>query len=226
MIIAIDGPVASGKSSLGKRLADELDHLFFDTGVMYRAVTFLALRELGSAEDRAAVMALAERIPIDVQPPTVADGRDCTILAQGEDITWLIRAKAVESNVSLVAAIPEVRRILTEQMRRVGLRGAVVMVGRDIGTVVLPEADHKIFLTASVEARARRRFLEAQARGDARSYADILHNLQERDRIDSSRQLAPLRAADDAIRLDTTELDLPGVLEALRNIVTPRPEAA
>ena len=226
--IAIDGPVASGKSTVGKRLADKLGYLFFDTGIMYRAVTCLALRELGAADlgSAAAVTTLAERVQIDIQPPTVDDGRDSTVLvtdprqgAEGEDITWAIRGKEVESNVSLVAAMPAVRRCLTGQMRRIGLRGQVVMVGRDVGTVILPEADLKLFLTASVEARARRRFQEEQARGGGRTYEDILANLRERDRIDSSRALAPLRAAADAVRLDTTNLDLPGVVAAIEQLV-------
>jgi cytidylate kinase len=224
-LIAIDGPVASGKSSIGKRLADRLGYLFFDTGVMYRAVTFLALRALGSADDAAAVTALARRAHIDIQPQGPADGRDCTILASLEapepasapleDITWDTRRPEVESNVSLVAAMPEVRRVLTEQMRRVGLRGRVVMVGRDVGTVILPEADLKIFLTATVESRARRRYMEVAGRGETRDQADVLANLRERDRIDSTRAVAPLRPAPDAVVLDTTELSLEDVLERL-----------
>ncbi len=216
-MIAIDGPVASGKTSIGKRLAERLGYLFFDTGVMYRAVTYLALRELGAAEDPAAVAALARRANIDVLPPTVADGRDFTILAgqPPEDITWSIRGRAVEDNVSLVAAMQAVRAILTEQMRRVGLRGRIVMVGRDVGTVILPEADLKIFLTADVETRARRRFEEVRARGEARSYEAILANLRERDRIDSSRAIAPLRSAPDAVLLDTSDMSVDEVIAAI-----------
>jgi cytidylate kinase len=225
-IIAIDGPVASGKSSIGKRLAERLGYLFFDTGVMYRAVTFLCLDELGSADDAQAVTALARRAHIDVLPPTVADGRDNTILAAiaplaggvstpeavARDITWAIRSREVEGSVSLVAAISAVREILTAQMRRVGLRGNVVMVGRDVGTVILPEADLKIFMTADVETRAQRRYEEVRARGETRAYADILANLRERDRIDSSRAIAPLRAADDAVLLDTSALSIDEVI--------------
>ncbi len=220
--IAIDGPVASGKSSIGKRLADELGYLFFDTGVMYRALTFLLLRDRVPLGDPGAVEAYAVRAHIHVQPPTIDDGRDCTVTAGGEDITWEIRGRDVEDSVSAVAALQRVRRLLTEQMRRIGRLGRVVMVGRDVGTVILPEAECKIFLTATVEARARRRFDEVQARGEVRSYADILANLQERDRIDSSRALAPLRAADDAVRLDTTDLDLAGVLAAIRRVIAAR----
>ncbi len=227
-IIAIDGPVASGKSSIGKRLADRLGYLFFDTGVMYRAVTYLALRELGSAQEAAAVTALAESAHIDVLPPTVEDGRDCTIqagVANGpvQDITWATRGKDVEDNVSLVAAVQPVRRVLTEQMRRVGLRGRVVMVGRDVGTVILPEADLKIFLDASVETRARRRYDEVRARGESRDYADIVANLRERDRIDSSRAIAPLRPAADAVHLDTTDLGLEAVIGEIEALVAVGP---
>ena len=196
---------------------------------MYRAVTFLALRELGSAQDASAVTGLARRAHIDILPPSVADGRDSTILAgygataEGgaalEDISWASRGKEVENNVSLVAAVPEVRAILTEQMRRVGLRGRVVMVGRDVGTVILPEADLKIFLTASVETRARRRFDEVAGRGEARNHADVLANLRERDRIDSSRAVAPLRPAADAVVLDTTDLSLDQVLHRIQALV-------
>lgn len=223
-MIAIDGPVASGKTSVGKRLADQLGYLFFDTGAMYRAVTYLALQELGAVTDAASVAALARRSHIDVQPSTADDGRDYSVLAGDPrvDITWAIRAPEVESSVSPVAAIPEVRRCLTEQMRRIGRRGRVVMVGRDIGTVVLPEADLKIFLTASVETRAQRRFQETRARGEARAYDEILANLRERDQIDTLRTVAPLRPAEGAVTLDTTGLDLPSVVKAIESLVAAR----
>jgi cytidylate kinase len=231
--IAIDGPVASGKSSIGKRLAERLGYLFFDTGIMYRAVTYLALRDLGSAADPAAVTDLARRAHIDVTPATVADGRDNTVLAAvapplavagapggpaapaAQDITWDIRQREVENSVSLVAALSEVRAILTEQMRRVGERGRVVMVGRDVGTVILPNAELKVFMTADVETRARRRYEEVRARGETRGYEDILTNLRERDRIDSSRAIAPLRPAADAVLLDTSSLSIEDVIQRI-----------
>lgn len=219
-IIAIDGPVASGKSSVGRTLAQKLGYLFFDTGLMYRALTYLALRDRVKLNDEEALALYTLRAHIDVRPPTVNDGRDCTVLTEGEeDITWELRSKEVEGNVSLVAAVPQVRRILTSRMRAVGLRGQVVMVGRDVGTAIVPEADCKIFLTASAEARAGRRFGETQARAEGRSFDEILHNLQERDRIDSSRQTAPLKPAEDAVVLDTTALDLPGVVSAIEQIL-------
>jgi cytidylate kinase len=227
-MIAIDGPVASGKSTVGKRLADKLGYLFFDTGVMYRAVTYLALRELAKGvNDVGAVAALAGRARIDILPTMVQDGRDSsTVLADGEDITSAIRHPEVENHVSAVSAIKDVRYYLTQQMREVGLRGQVVMVGRDVGTVILPEADLKVFLTASVETRAHRRFQEIRERGDRdadeRTYADVLANLRERDRIDSSRVTSPLRPADDAIRMDTTDLDLHEVVAAIENLIVMR----
>lgn len=224
-IIAIDGPVASGKSTVGKRLADQLGYLFFDTGLMYRAMTFLALRAGIAVSDADALARFASQAEIDVRPPTDAerDGRDATVMAGDEDITYELRSPGVENNVSPVAAVPAVRAILTAAMRRVGLRGRVVMVGRDVGTAILPEADAKIFLTASVEHRAQRRYDEISARGEGRSYDDILANLAERDRIDSSRQTAPLRAADDAALIDTSGLTLDEAVALLERHITQQP---
>ena len=221
-IIAIDGPVASGKSSVGKQLADRLGYLFFDTGLMYRALTYLALRKQVPIADAAALAAFAERTEIDIRPPEPSerDGRDATVLAGGADITASLRSGEVEASVSPVAAVPAVRAILTAAMRRVGLRGRVVMVGRDVGTAIVPEADAKIYLTASVETRAQRRYAEISARGEDRAYDEVLSNLAERDRIDSSRQTAPLRAAADAAQIDTSGLSLDEVVALLERHVT------
>jgi len=218
-IIAIDGPAASGKSTIGKLLADELGYLFFDTGVMYRAVTWVALQRGIPIEDEAAVTSLAEECEIDIQPPSKADGRNCDILVGGSDITWDIRSPEVEKFVSPVSVYPGVRRALTLQQRRIGLRGKVVMVGRDIGTVVLPEAELKIYLVASAEERARRRYKETLERNGVASYDAILAIIRQRDQIDSTRAVAPLRPAADAIILDTDPLDIPQVLEAVRSLV-------
>ena len=216
--ITIDGPAASGKSTLGLRLAARLGYLFLDTGVMYRAVTLAALQSGLSIFDETAVTRLAERIQIDVQPPVVDDGRLYTVLADGQDVTWAIRWPEVDAAVSPVSAYADVRRVLTEQMRRIGRRGAVVMVGRDIGTVVLPEADLKVYLDATVEARARRRYLETQARGGSQSEAEVLDAMRSRDRQDSSRSVAPLRAAPDARRIDTTALDEDAVVAEIERL--------
>jgi cytidylate kinase len=138
-IIAIDGPAASGKSTLGKMLADNLGYLYLDTGVMYRAVTWAALHDALTIQDEGAITELAEKINIDIRPASKEDGRNYDVWVNGVDITWEIRRPEVEANVSMVSAYPGVRSAMTNQQRRIGLRGNVVMVGRDIGTVVLPE---------------------------------------------------------------------------------------
>lgn len=205
-IIAIDGPAASGKSTIGLRLANALGYLFFDTGVMYRAVTWLALERGIAIQDEPAVTQLAEEAHIDVAPASKSDGRTCDVLVDGQDITWETRTSKVEAQVSPVSAYRGVRSALTQQQRRIGLRGKIVMVGRDIGTVVLPEADLKIYLDASAEERARRRYEEIQARGGQADYDEILKKVRERDRIDSTRAVAPLKAAEDAIVVDSDNL--------------------
>ena len=212
-IIAIDGPAASGKSTLAYRLARALGYLFFDTGQMYRAVTWLVLQRKMDVRDEAAVSRLAEEIPIDVSAPSLSDGRACDVVVEGRDITWEIRKPEVEACVSIVSAYPRVRKALTLQQRRIGLRGRVVMVGRDIGTVVLPEADLKIYLDASAEERAQRRYQEILGRGGQANYKDILAKVIERDRIDTTRSVAPLKPADDALILNSDGLDADTVFE-------------
>ena len=218
-IIAIDGPAASGKSTLGKKLADSLGFLFFDTGVMYRAITWVALQRELDLADEAAITRLAEQVAIDIRPSSQTDGRSSDILADGEDITQDIRAPEVDANVSRVSAYPGVRKALSMQQRRIGLCCNVVMVGRDIGTVVLPEAQVKIYLDASVEQRARRRYQELIERGELADYADILAAMQRRDFIDSTREVAPLRPAQDAIILNSDALDADEVLKQVISIV-------
>jgi cytidylate kinase len=205
-IIAIDGPAASGKSTLGRRLADSLGYLFFDTGVMYRAVTWVTLQQGVDVKDETAVTRLAGTVQIDVRPPSKEDGRACDVLADGIDITWETRTPEVEQNVSPISAYRGVRQALAAQQRRIGLRGRVVMVGRDIGTVVLPEADLKIYLVASAKVRARRRYDEIIHRGGQAEYKQILAGVRMRDRIDSSRAFSPLKPAADAIILDSDSL--------------------
>ena len=217
--IAIDGPAASGKSTVAKRLADDLNYLYFDTGVMYRAVTWVVLDRHLAVENEADVTALAQILQIDVRPASIDDGRDSDILVNGEDITWHLRRSEVDANVSVVSAYPGVRQALLEQQRRLGQRGTVVMVGRDIGTVVLPDADLKIYLDASVEERANRRYKEALARGYNVTLESIQAAMRTRDKIDSTRDVAPLQAANDAILLDSDNMSIEEVLERIKTYV-------
>jgi CMP/dCMP kinase len=206
-IIALDGPAASGKSTLGRTLADALGYLFFDTGVMYRAITWIALQRDLNLRDEAVITELAQKAQIDIRPPSKADGRACDVVIGDKDVTWDMRDGEVDANVSVVSAYAGVRKALSEQQRRIGMRGRIVMVGRDIGTVVLPEADLKIYLDASAEERAKRRFDEIIARGEKADYDEILRKVVERDHIDSTRAVAPLRPADDAIIIDSDKMN-------------------
>lgn len=215
-VVAIDGPAASGKSTVGYRLAALINFLYFDTGALYRAVTWAALERGIPVQDESAVSALAGSIQIDVVAPQAheRDGRHATILVDGQDVTWLIRTPQVDQNVSAVAAYGAVRTALSHQQRRIGQRyGAglgdkpgIVMVGRDIGTVVMPDAPLKIYLDASVQERAKRRYQEQQARGERITYEALLADLVRRDRFDSERVHSPLRPAADAIIIDTSHL--------------------
>jgi len=216
--IAIDGTVASGKSTIGALLAERLGYTYLDTGAMYRAVTWVALEQGINIADEEAITALAESVVINISRPTVDDGRQYTVYADGEDVTWEIRRPEVDANVSPVSAYPGVRRALTEQQRRMGRRGRIVMVGRDIGTVVLPEADLKIYLDATVEERAHRRHREILDRGEEADYEQVLASMRRRDRIDSQREAAPLRPAGDAVIIDTTGLSIAEVLAKVEEL--------
>ena len=212
--IAIDGPAGSGKSTIGLRLARALGYVFLDTGVMYRAVTLVALERGVDVRDEAAVTRLAEETVIHVQQASRQDGRTSDVLVGDRDITRDTRRPEVEANVSLVSSYRGVRRAMSDQQRRIGQEaGRIVMVGRDIGTVVLPDADLKIYLDASVEERARRRHQQDLEQGTALSYEETLNKMRERDRIDSTRDIAPLRAAQDAVRIDSDRLTADQVFE-------------
>ena len=204
-VIAIDGPAASGKSTVGRLLAEALGYTYLDTGSMYRATTLATLQQGVDVNDEAAVTRLTREIVIDVKPVGgESDGRLYTVLLDGQDVTWALRSPEVDAHVSQVSSYAGVRQELVQRQRRFGQRGNIVVVGRDIGTVVMPDAPLKLYITASAEERAQRRWQERQKQGHRAGYKSILADVIRRDQIDSSREHAPLRPADDAIFIDTT----------------------
>ena len=206
--IAIDGHSSCGKSTMAKELARKVGYVYVDTGAMYRAVTLFALRhQLFAADGAVLEVALREAMPqIDIDQRLV-DGKTTTFL-NGENVELEIRGLEVSNHVSPIAAIPFVRTALVAQQQRMGRNGGIVMDGRDIGTTVFPSAELKIFVTASAEVRAQRRYDELQQKGMPADYADILKNVQERDYIDSHREVSPLRQADDALLLDNSHMTI------------------
>ena len=211
-IIAIDGPVASGKTAVGRKLASRLGYRFIDTGLMYRAVAYLALRDGTPLDDDEALGSLAAEAEM-----TYASGGE-RLLAAGEDVTDHLRTPEVEAAVSLVARVRAVRVALVAQQQRMAEEGGVVMVGRDIGTKVLPDAA-KVYLDASRQERVRRRLAEAIAKGEAATEAGVETNVELRDRLDSERAEGPLQAAKDAMRVETDGLDEEGVVERVLQLV-------
>jgi cytidylate kinase len=220
--IAIDGPAGAGKSTVGALVAERLGYLFLDTGAMYRAVALLALRRGLNVEDGEGLARLARDARITIGPPTIRDGRAYSVLVGGEDVTWPIREASVDRIVSQVARHPAVRDAMVEEQRRLGARGRVVMVGRDIGTVVLPDAELKVFLTASANERARRRGEELAARGVTRPREELLHEILRRDQLDSDRVVAPLKAAADAVVIETDGHTVGEALERVLQVVAER----
>jgi cytidylate kinase len=204
-------------------VAAHLGYPFLDTGAIYRAVTWTALHRGVDLSDEDALDELAHSLSIDVGPPTEASIEPCTIFVDGEDITDRLRQPEVEAAVSLVSRVPGVRSALVKTQRDLAGRNSVVMAGRDIGTVVLPDAELKVYLDASPEERARRRFAELKTLGLATSEDEVLRDLRRRDRIDSERSVSPLRAADDAVRIDTDGLTLDEVIARLEELVEARP---
>ena len=214
--IAIDGPAGAGKSTLARQLAKRLGFLYVDTGAIYRTVALKALWEKADPGDPGQVIPLLEGLEIhmDYGPDGVQ-----RMYLEGEDVSGAIRRHETSGAASKVSAIPEVRAFLLEFQRKLARENDVVMDGRDIGTVVLPQADVKIFLTAAPEARALRRFQELEGRGERADFGTILHDIRQRDYQDEHRPIAPLRQAADAALLDTTELNLEQSLSGLLRLV-------
>ncbi len=203
LIIAIDGPVGSGKSTLARRVAELLGYVYIDTGAMYRSIALKALRRGVSLDAAEPLTALTGETRIDLR----AQGAGQRVFLDGEDVTSAIRTPEVAQAASKVAVVPGVRRVLVAEQRRAGGRGGVVMEGRDIGTVVFPDAELKIFLTASPEIRAERRWREHQQKGDAIDLARTLEEIHERDGRDREREDSPLVRAKDAVVVDSTAME-------------------
>lgn len=216
--VAIDGPSGAGKSTLAKRLAQELGYTYVDTGAMYRAIGLYALRAGRDPHDAAAVEALLPAIHLRLAS---IDGAQ-HIYLNGEDVSAAIREEAVGMAASAVGAHPPVRAFLLELQRGMARTQDVLMDGRDIGTVILPDATVKIFLTASPEARAARRWKELAAKGADETYEKVLEDVRRRDEQDTTRAAAPLRQADDAVRVDTSELDFEQSVAAVKAVIAAR----
>ena len=211
--IAIDGPAGSGKSTVAKRVAEALNYIYVDTGAMYRAVTLAALRKGVSMDDGEGLTELSAGIQLEFRP--AEEGKGYRLYMDGEDVHEEIRSLEVTNNVSFVAAVAGVRRNLVRLQQSLTSGGGVVMEGRDIGTVVMPDAEVKVFLTASVAARTRRRLLELQAKGIMVNEEELQASIIRRYAIDSGREVDPLRPAPDSFELDTTELNIDQVVERI-----------
>ena len=221
-VIAIDGPAAAGKSTVARMLADRLGAMLFDTGALYRAVALAALRSHVAPDDHQSLARVARDARIVIQPPSRQDGRLYDVRLNEEDVTWPLRDPEVGAIVSKIASHPPVRSALLPLQRRIAAGGPVVMVGRDIGTVVVPDAGLKVYLDATPEERARRRHLEATRRGGTESYEDILTETRIRDAVDSGRETAPLRAAPDAIRINTDDMTIDNVVAKIETLARAR----
>lgn len=218
IIIAIDGPAGSGKSTAAKNIAQKLGFTYLDTGAMYRAITFLALRN-GIAEDTSAVIEMARQINLKLR----FENGVTRVFVDDEEVTEQIRSADVNAKVSDISKIPEVRTELVKIQKKLGNDGNIVAEGRDVTTVVFPNADLKIFLTASIDVRTKRRLREFQEKNFDITYDEVKENLERRDRIDSGREVSPLRKAEDAIEFDnsalTPEQDLDFLLEKIKDVL-------
>lgn len=218
LTIAIDGPAGAGKSSVAKILASRLGYLYIDTGAMYRAFTWAVQQKQLALTDQAGLEDLLQAIDIRLEP--LADR--CRVFVNGTEVTEAIRTPQVSSQVSAVAALPPVREKLVSLQRQMARAGGVILDGRDIGTVVLPDADVKVFLTASVSSRAQRRYLEMREKGSQVTYAEIAQSITSRDEQDTHRAVSPLKQAADAIRVDNSDLDLNQTADKILSLVKGR----
>ena len=213
LTIAMDGPAGSGKSTIAQRLAEKLDYLYLNSGSMYRAMTLLSIREGGNPTNVPLLTELAKNCRIDF----IDNGK--TTLLNGEDVSDSLRTPEIDHAIVNVAKIPEVRREMVKQQRRIGEKGGIIVEGRDIATVVFPDADLKFYISASVEERAKRRFAEQKAKGVETTLKQVEKGIRERDQMDASREHSPLRTAEDAIVVDTTSMTINQAVDFVLNRV-------
>ncbi|HHW70154.1 MAG TPA: (d)CMP kinase [Clostridiales bacterium] len=216
--IAIDGPAGAGKSTIAKQIADKLDIIYLDTGAMYRAIALKCLQNNIDLEDTEAILRLLNNTQIDVE----FQNNIQSVILDGIDISDEIRTTEVSNIASYIAKIPDVRKKLASMQRKIGRDKSIIMDGRDIGTYVLPNADIKIFLTASLEERAKRRWLEYRSKGECKDLDFVKREIEQRDRSDSTRKFAPLKKADDAIVIDTTDKSIEQVVDTIMQIINSR----
>ncbi len=224
-VIAIDGPAGTGKSTATRRLADRLAFVHVDTGALYRAIASLLLERLKAApsgDERSLAIEVARSVHLEFRRNSEKNPAN-RILANGQDLTDQIRTPAVSMAASRVSSIPEVRAALLSLQRRLGCQGRTILEGRDIGTVIFPDADVKFFLNASVDERAKRRLIELEALGsDVPSFHEVKAQIEERDRTDSTRAVAPLKKAQDAIEVDTSQMTLDQVVDTMEKWIVER----
>ena len=213
LTIAMDGPAGSGKSTIGQRLAKKLDYLYLNSGSMYRAVTLLSLGEEGASTDVSMLTKLAKSCRIDF-----SDNGKITLL-NGEDVSDVLRTPEIDRAIVDIAQVPEVRHEMVKQQRRIGENGGIIVEGRDVTTVVFPDADLKFYINASVEERAKRRYVEQTAQGIETTLKQVEKEIRDRDQMDESREHSPLRAAEDAIVVDTTSMTISQAVDFVLNCV-------
>lgn len=226
LTVAIDGPAGSGKSTVAQRLAAQLEYLYIDTGAMYRAATWVALEKRANLEDTEKVVNLVKEATIELKTPDESSGGRVRVFVNGSDVSMIVRSRIISKCVSIVAAIPGVRTILVEKQQQLAVNGGVVMDGRDIGTVVLPNADVKVFLTAASTVRAQRRLKELRELGQLADLDVLRSEIEARDHADCTRATSPLRQAEDAVVIDTDNLSIEEVGQKILNLVSAKSPTA